>query len=79
MRRRNALVAILTAAAAHASPLQTLGDTWSKAAMSYCEMAPRSGDVDTCACSFDVVDAATSEVFGPLLRNLDATSLLPLL
>ena len=38
--------------------------------MSYCEMAPRSGDVDTCACSFDVVDAATSEVFGPLLRNL---------
>ena len=38
--------------------------------MGYCEMAPRAGDVDTCACSFDVVDAATSEVFGPLLRNL---------
>ena len=70
MRRRDALVTLLTATAARASPLHSLRDTWSRAAMGYCEMAPRAGDVDTCACSFDVVDAATSEVFGPLLRNL---------
>lgn len=68
--RRRALGVVLAAAAVQASPLAALATTWHQAAESYCEMAPREGDVDTCACSFDAVDAATAEVFGPILRNL---------
>ena len=68
--RRRALGVVLAAAAVQASPIAALATTWHKAAESYCEMAPREGDVDTCACSFDAVDAATAEVFGPILRNL---------
>ena len=45
-----------------------------RTALSMCEMAPREGAVEDCRCDFETADDATSEFFGPLLRDLTRRS-----